>query len=47
MDDACPADVYPAMRRLERDELIVAVEQQSIATRARPREYYKLTRAGK
>jgi PadR family transcriptional regulator PadR len=42
--------VYPAMRRLERDELIVSHwEQQSIAdTEQRPpRKYYKLTRAGK
>jgi PadR family transcriptional regulator PadR len=42
--------VYPAMRRLERDELIRGQwEQQSIAdTEQRPpRKYYKLTRAGK
>src|SRR4030081_3158129 len=42
--------VYPAMRRLERDELIRSHwEQQSIAdTEQRPpREYYKLTRTGK
>jgi DNA-binding PadR family transcriptional regulator len=42
--------VYPAMRRLERDELIVSKwEQQSIAdAEQRPlRKYYKLTRAGK
>lgn len=42
--------VYPAMRRLERDELIRSHwEQQSIAdTEQRPpRKYYKLTRAGK
>jgi DNA-binding PadR family transcriptional regulator len=42
--------VYPAMRRLERDELIRSQwEQQSIAdTEQRPpRKYYKLTRAGK
>jgi PadR family transcriptional regulator, regulatory protein PadR len=42
--------VYPAMRRLERDELIHSHwEQQSIAdAEQRPlRKYYKLTRAGK
>ena len=42
--------VYPAMRRLERDELIVSHwEQQSIADAEQrpPRKYYKLTRAGK
>jgi len=42
--------VYPAMRRLERDELIRSQwEQQSIAdVEQRPqRKYYKLTRAGK
>jgi PadR family transcriptional regulator PadR len=42
--------VYPAMRRLERDELIVSHwELQSIAdTEQRPpRKYYKLTRSGK
>lgn len=42
--------VYPAMRRLERDELILSQwEKQSIAdTEQRPpRKYYKLTRAGK
>jgi PadR family transcriptional regulator PadR len=42
--------VYPAMRRLERDELIRSHwEQQSIAdAEQRPlRKYYKLTRAGK
>lgn len=41
--------VYPAMRRLERDELIRSHwEQQSIAdTEQRPpRKYYKLTRVG-
>ena len=41
--------VYPAMRRLERDGLIVSKwEQQSIAdAEQRPlRKYYKLTRAG-
>jgi PadR family transcriptional regulator, regulatory protein PadR len=41
--------VYPAMRRLERDGLIVSRwEQQSIAdAEQRPlRKYYKLTRAG-
>jgi PadR family transcriptional regulator, regulatory protein PadR len=42
--------VYPAMRRLERDELIRSNwEQQSIADAdQRPlRKYYKVTRAGK
>ena len=42
--------VYPAMRRLERDDLIVSKwEQQSIADKEqRPaRKYYKLTRTGK
>jgi PadR family transcriptional regulator, regulatory protein PadR len=42
--------VYPALRRLERDELIRSHwEQQSIADSAQrpPRKYYKLTRAGK
>jgi PadR family transcriptional regulator, regulatory protein PadR len=42
--------VYPAMRRLERDELIRSHwEQQSIADAGqRPaRKYYKLTRLGK
>ena len=42
--------VYPAMRRLERDGLILSHwEQQSIAdAEQRPlRKYYKLTRAGK
>jgi len=42
--------VYPAMRRLERDELIrSAWEQQKIAdAEQRPlRKYYKLTRLGK
>src|SRR5271168_2383129 len=42
--------VYPAMRRLERDELIVSRwERQSIAdAEQRPlRKYYKLTRAGR
>jgi len=42
--------VYPAMRRLERDDLIRSHwEQQSIADAGqRPaRKYYKLTRAGK
>ncbi len=42
--------VYPAMRRLERDGLIVSRwEQQSIADAEQrpPRKYYKLTRAGK
>jgi PadR family transcriptional regulator PadR len=42
--------VYPAMRRLERDELIRSKwEQQSIADAEQrpPRKYYKLTSAGK
>ena len=42
--------VYPAMRRLERDELIRSQwEQESIADAEQrpPRKYYKLTRAGK
>jgi PadR family transcriptional regulator, regulatory protein PadR len=42
--------VYPAMRRLERDEFIRSQwEQQSIADAEQrpPRKYYKLTRAGK
>jgi PadR family transcriptional regulator, regulatory protein PadR len=42
--------VYPAMRRLERDGLIVSKwEQQSIAdAEQRPlRKYYKVTRTGK
>ena len=42
--------VYPAMRRLERDDLIRSQwEQQSIADAEQrpPRKYYKLTRAGK
>ena len=42
--------VYPALRRLERDELIRSHwEQQSIADAEQrpPRKYYKLTRAGK
>src|ERR1019366_6654265 len=42
--------VYPAMRRLERDDLIRSHwEQQSIAdAEQRPaRKYYKLTRSGK
>ncbi len=42
--------VYPAMRRLERDGLIVSRwEQQSIAdAEQRPaRKYYKLTRSGR
>ncbi|HTZ57818.1 MAG TPA: PadR family transcriptional regulator [Acidobacteriaceae bacterium] len=41
--------VYPAMRRLERDGLIVSKwEQQSIADAQQrpPRKYYKVTRAG-
>lgn len=42
--------VYPAMRRLERDSLIVSKwEQQSIAEREQrpPRKYYRLTRPGR
>ena len=42
--------VYPAMRRLERDDLIRSSwEQQSIADAEQrpPRKYYKLTRTGK
>src|SRR3984885_967183 len=42
--------VYPAMRRLERDELIRSQwEKQSIADAEQrpPRKYYKLTAAGK
>ena len=42
--------VYPAMRRLERDELIRSSwEQQAIADAEQrpPRKYYKLTRMGK
>lgn len=42
--------VYPAMRRLERDELISSRwERQSIADAEQrpPRKYYKLTAAGK
>ena len=41
--------VYPALRRLERDELIRSQwERQSIADTALrpPRKYYKLTRSG-
>jgi DNA-binding PadR family transcriptional regulator len=41
--------VYPALRRLERDELIQSKwERQSIAGAALrpPRKYYKLTRPG-
>lgn len=42
--------VYPAMRRLERDDLIRSQwEKQSIADEERrpPRKYYKLTAAGR
>ena len=42
--------VYPALRRLERDELIRSHwEQPSIATAEQrpPRKYYKLTRDGR
>ncbi len=42
--------VYPAMRRLERDELILSRwEKQSIADAEQrpPRKYYKLTAAGR
>jgi PadR family transcriptional regulator, regulatory protein PadR len=41
--------VYPAMRRLERDQLIRSQwERQSIADAAQrpPRKYYRLTRSG-
>ncbi|WP_433972631.1 PadR family transcriptional regulator [Tunturiibacter lichenicola] len=42
--------VYPAMRRLERDELIRSSwERQAIADAEQrpPRKYYKLTKSGK
>src|SRR5580698_11442548 len=42
--------VYPAMRRLERDGLILSRwEQQSIADAEQrpPRKYYRLTRSGR
>ena len=42
--------VYPALRRLERDGLILShPEQQAIADAEQrpPRKYYKLTRAGR
>jgi DNA-binding PadR family transcriptional regulator len=42
--------VYPALRRLERDDLVVSrLEKQSVAdTEQRPpRKYYKLTATGK
>jgi DNA-binding PadR family transcriptional regulator len=42
--------VYPAMRRLERDELITSRwERQAIADAELrpPRKYYKITRAGR
>ncbi len=42
--------VYPAMRRLERDDLIRSQwERQSIADAGQrpPRKYYRLTRAGR
>jgi|SRR6202142_1627107 PadR family transcriptional regulator, regulatory protein PadR len=42
--------VYPAMRRLERDGLILSKwEQQSIADAEQrpPRKYYRLTRGGR
>ncbi len=42
--------VYPAMRRLERDGLILSKwEQQSIADAEQrpPRKYYRLTRTGR
>src|SRR5271155_1176454 len=42
--------VYPAMRRLERDGLIVSKwEQQSIADAEQrpPRKYYRVTRTGR
>jgi PadR family transcriptional regulator len=42
--------VYPAMRRLERDQLILSQwEKQSLADAEQrpPRKYYKLTRQGR
>ncbi len=42
--------VYPAMRRLERDALILSHwEQQTVADAEKrpPRKYYKLTRTGR
>lgn len=42
--------VYPAMRRLERDELIRSQWERAAIAEAQlrpPRKYYKLTRAGK
>jgi DNA-binding PadR family transcriptional regulator len=42
--------VYPAMRRLERDELIRSQWERASIAEAElrpPRKYYKLTRAGK
>src|SRR5579863_7117619 len=42
--------VYPALRRMERDELIRSQwERQSVADSEQrpPRKYYKLTRAGR
>ncbi len=42
--------VYPAMRRLERDRLIISQwEKQSIADAEQrpPRKYYKITRTGR
>jgi PadR family transcriptional regulator, regulatory protein PadR len=42
--------VYPAMRRLERDELIRSHWEKASIAEAElrpPRKYYKLTRAGK
>jgi PadR family transcriptional regulator PadR len=41
--------IYPALRRMERDELIRSQwERQSVASAEHrpPRKYYKLTRAG-
>lgn len=39
--------VYPALRRLERDRLIISRWEQLAAAQPRPaRRYYKLTRAG-
>ncbi len=42
--------VYPAMRRLERDDLIASRWEQPAIAQAEqrpPRKYYKLTRAGR
>src|SRR5271168_899270 len=50
MTDLPSGTIYPAMRRLERDELIRSNwEKQSIANTEQqpPRKYYKLTPTGK